>query len=142
LCAALMVQRNVRRLHSTFAHGSAGVGLLIVRVVVGVALLAHAIIALRNGPSIEATILDILSAAAGGLLLLGLWTPVAGGLAAVYSVWCAYRQSADWWYCLMIGALGLAVALLGPGAWSVDARLFGWRRLDLEEHNNSRRPPD
>jgi hypothetical protein len=24
------------------------------------------------------------------------------------------------------------LALLGPGAWSIDARLFGWRRIDVQ----------
>ena len=29
----------------------------------------------------------------------------------------------------MLGTLGVALALLGPGGWSVDARLFGWKRI-------------
>jgi putative oxidoreductase len=35
-----------------------------------------------------------------------------------------------------LGALGAALALLGPGAWSVDARLFGWKRLDIRSRKN------
>jgi hypothetical protein len=36
----------------------------------------------------------------------------------------------------MVGMLSLALALLGPGAWSVDARLFGWRRLEIRDPKN------
>ena len=30
----------------------------------------------------------------------------------------------------------LPAELLGPGAWSVDARLFGWKRIDIENQKN------
>jgi uncharacterized membrane protein YphA (DoxX/SURF4 family) len=32
---------------------------------------------------------------------------------------------------ILLATLGTAVALLGPGAWSVDARLFGWKRINI-----------
>ena len=127
----------MRRLYSTFAHGPAGVGLLIIRVVAGSALLTHAVMALRDGPQMGAALLDAFTAALGVLLLVGLWTPIAGGLAALDSLWSAYSQTADRWYCVMIGMLGLALALLGPGAWSIDARLFGWRRLEIKDSKKS-----
>jgi hypothetical protein len=27
--------------------------------------------------------------------------------------------------------VGVALALVGPGKWSVDARLFGWKRINI-----------
>jgi uncharacterized membrane protein YphA (DoxX/SURF4 family) len=67
----------------------------------------------------------------GLLLLAGLWTPIAAALVAGCSFWSAVVQPADRWYSLIVGVLGVALALLGPGAWSVDSRLFGWKRLEI-----------
>jgi uncharacterized membrane protein YphA (DoxX/SURF4 family) len=34
----------------------------------------------------------------------------------------------------LFAAVGLALALLGPGSWSIDARLFGRKRIDFPKH--------
>jgi hypothetical protein len=31
---------------------------------------------------------------------------------------------------LMLATAGAALAMLGPGLWSVDAHLYGWKRLE------------
>jgi putative oxidoreductase len=131
----------VRRLFSSFAHGAPGVGLLLIRLATGVALLVHEVTALRGGPPIGAALLHGLSAGVGILLLAGLWTPVAGALVAVIALWNGVSHSADPWTCLMVGTLGAALALLGPGAWSVDARLFGWKRLEIHDGKRQVPPP-
>ena len=99
--------------------------------VTSAALLTHALMALRDSPHMGVMLFAVLSGSLAVLLLVGLWTPVAGVLAALTSFAGAYWLCADRWYCLLIGMLSLAVALLGPGTWSVDARLFGWRRLEI-----------
>ena len=77
----------------------------------------------------------------GLLLLAGLWTPIAGALVAGCSFSSAVAQPADRWYTLIAGVLGVAFALQGPGAWSVDARLFGWKRLEIRGPKKQVPPP-
>jgi hypothetical protein len=38
--------------------------------------------------------------------------------------------------CLMAGTVGGALAMLGPGRWSVDAQLFGWKRIEAPRRSN------
>jgi hypothetical protein len=65
------------------------------------------------------------------LLFLGLWTPVGGVLAACVELWNAITQPGDMWVFILLATFGVTLTLLGPGAWSVDARLFGWKRIDI-----------
>jgi uncharacterized membrane protein YphA (DoxX/SURF4 family) len=81
--------------------------------------------------------LQTIGAGAGLFLLVGLWTPLAGSLAAVVSVWIAFSgflsHSGDPWIAIIQAVLGAALAMVGPGAWSIDARLFGRKRIDFLE---------
>ena len=103
------------------------------RLVVGMALVVRRIIELQSAPPIS---LDTLAIAAGILLLAGLWTPIAGVLLTIIQIWCAFTHPHDPWSYILLGTLGAALAMLGPGAWSVDARLFGWKRIDIRDRKN------
>ena len=103
------------------------------RLVVGIALVARRTIELQSAPPIS---LDVLAIAAGILLLAGLWTPIAGVLLAIIEICSAFTHPHDPWSYLLFGSLGAAMAMLGPGAWSVDARLFGWKRIDPSDRKN------
>ena len=123
----------MRRLFSTFAPGWPGAGLLLMRVIAGVALISTAITRLQTG----ATVIPILAIVTGLLLMVGLWTPVAGSLVAVIGIWRTVSHISDPWAGILLATLGAALALVGPGAWSVDARLFGWKRIDVRGPKNS-----
>ena len=74
-------------------------------------------------------ILRILIGANGILILVGLWTPVAGALCALVELWAAASGLGDPWAHVLAAALGAGLALLGPGAHSVDAHAYGRRRI-------------
>jgi putative oxidoreductase len=83
-------------------------------------------------------ILEVLAACNAVLLLLGLWTPVAGVLMAVAELFIVLLHFTDPplhfqdpWMHVQLAGLGAALAMLGPGAWSVDARLFGRKRIEI-----------
>ena len=130
------MEGHLRRLYSTFAHGGPGVGLLVMRLVAGIELIAQGLTRLRAAPPIESAILNGVAMAAGMLLLAGLWTPISASLVAVLGFWKAISQPGDPWAHILLATIGGALALLGPGAWSVDARLFGWRRIDVRDRKN------
>ena len=74
---------------------------------------------------------EIVAAGAGILLFAGLWTPIAGGLIAVTELWIAMTHIADPWISIVLATLGATAAMIGPGAWSIDARLFGRKHIDI-----------
>lgn len=124
----------MRRLFSTFAHGAPGAGLLLLRVAAGLSAITNGFMKLRAEPSELQLALDVLSIAAGLLIMAGLWTPVSGVLVAALEAWGLYSQPPiDFWATILLGAIGAGLALLGPGAWSIDARLFGWKRIDVRD---------
>lgn len=98
-------------------------------------MVVQAVFALRAGPALGAILFQALSIGLGILLLAGLWTPVAGTLAAVEALWNIFSSGHPWRW-TMLATLGAALALIGPGAWSIDARLFGWRRLEIRDRKS------
>ena len=125
----MYAQGGMRRLFFTFANGPPGIGLLLIRLLAGIVVVIHNVWVLRGEPPSGPAAFAVVFAGLGLLLIVGLWTPVAAALVAGDAVWATFEHPADPWYCVIVGVLGLALSLLGPGAWSVDARLFGWKRL-------------
>jgi Co/Zn/Cd efflux system component len=97
--------------------------------VVGIGLIWSAIEKLQSGPLFQETILFVL--AIGGLLLLvGLWTPLVGTLVAAVELAKIPSKLGDPWTYILLGTIAAALALVGPGHWSVDARIYGWKRIE------------
>lgn len=75
-----------------------------------------------------------LSLVSGGCLLLGLITPVVAlgvTLGAAVLTFSGVLPTVE------IAVLGMAIALLGPGAFSFDARMFGRREILLSQTSRS-----
>jgi putative oxidoreductase len=129
----------VRRLFSSFARGWPGVGLLLLRVAAGSSLIARSILVLGNTPTFGTGFFQLFIATAGLLLIAGLWTPIVAAVMVLLELWRIISRHGDPASDILLCVLALAIALLGPGAWSVDARLFGWKRIDIGPPRNYRR---
>lgn len=101
------------------------------RLVASIALMEQAIGGLLGRHPINSMILGVLTLSVAILILLGLWTPIAGALAIVVELLTFFSHAGDMRTYILLGTFGAALALLGPGAWSADARLFGWKRIDI-----------
>ena len=139
---------QLHRLFSAFPAGLPGVGLLLLRAVVGAALVAHGVLCLVSSDRITlvvsvSTALLLLS---GGCLLIGFLTPILsllGGLECLGIVWSwfPFQLLSPFESKLALApviAMSIAIALLGPGAFSLDARLFGWKEIVIPPAS---RPP-
>jgi putative oxidoreductase len=127
----------LQRLFSTFADGWPGIGLLLLRLLTAAALVYFGIVGVLASPPLATVVLQTIGIGAGILLLVGLWTPVAGTLAAVAKVSIAlsrlFSHSGDPGIAVAQAVLGAILAMVGPGVWSVDARLFGRKRIYFPE---------
>ena len=78
-------------------------------------------------------IFQFLAAICSALLTIGLWTPVAGFFLAASELSLLLFSSSSGSMHIVLAALGAALAMIGPGAWSVDARLFGRKRIRIPQ---------
>jgi putative oxidoreductase len=133
---------TLQRLFSTFPNSWPGLGLLLLRLCLSAALLYVTIPEVLNPQERDAFSLKTVAAIGGLFLLAGLWTPVMGALVSCDEVLIAFslvepnRDGA--WFHLFLSIVSASVAMLGPGAWSIDARLFGRQRLDIDRTRGRR----
>ena len=108
----------MRRFPSTVLRGWPAIGLLVMRVAVAAAIVC------RRPAS------DPVEVCAALLLLGGTWTTVVAALIAGLELWRSALQSGGW-ISVLLSAMAVALALIGPGGWSIDARFFGWHRIEI-----------
>jgi putative oxidoreductase len=139
---------QLHRLFSAFPAGFPGLGLLLLRVVVAAALVGHGILCLLSSDRVTLAVSLPLALilVSGVCLLIGFLTPILSLLAGLESLgiafsWGPLRLMTPFeskLALLPVIAIAAAIALLGPGAFSIDARLFGWKEIVIPPAS---RPP-
>jgi putative oxidoreductase len=123
------------RLYSRFPGGSVGFGLLLLRLAVAAWLFEIGKTLFEASPISFFFSLVLIGSAL--LLIPGIATSASASLGAICSTLSLLASAPDQWFpVLSLAALSISLALLGPGSYSLDARLSGWRTIDL-----SSRPP-
>jgi hypothetical protein len=126
----------LQRLFSTFPNSWPGVGLLLLRLSLAITLLYLAISRVSDPSDTIVLAQNLVSAVVSIFLLAGLWTPLAGALLALIEFWIAFSRYSsageEAWTHIFLAIQAVSVTMLGPGAWSIDARLFGRKRFDID----------
>lgn len=122
----------MQRLFSTFPTGRPGAGLLLLRLAVGTSLVLEKIPALWLTPQSLGLGARVAVACVGVCLLCGLWTPVVASIAAAIELLITFSPAGVSVTHSLLLILSVSLALLGPGAYSVDAHIFGRKRIDIQ----------
>ena len=121
----------MQKLFSAFPGGWPGLGLLLLRALVGVTLIAQSLAYIGSTKlSLLSWVVTALVLIIASCLLVGFMTPVAAiviGLGAIALAASHVFQTNQ--MLLNVIVLTIAIALLGPGAFSIDARMFGRREI-------------
>ena len=88
---------------------------------------------------------DVVTGTAALVLLAGFWTRFTAVVIAIYELGIAFSAgfapTGEQWIHILLAALSASIAMLGPGAWSIDARRFGRKVFDIgdrsETHDDS-----
>lgn len=128
----------LQRTFTSFPSGSVGTALLFLRVVVGAFAIAEAVLSIVANHAPMSIAMAMPALLAGLALLPGLVVPIASALLAA--------EGAAILIFAQVGVLALleshialfefivmaaTLAVLGPGATSIDARLFGRREVEI-----------
>jgi len=116
-----------------FPNGWPGAALLLLRLVAGILLIYDGVVAFRTGTNLQIAILQSAAVGAGTMLILGLWTPVAGTLVILVEVCFVFLGATHTRISILMGVLGAALAVLGPGNRSIDALRYGRQRFDIRD---------
>ena len=136
----------MQRFFHPFPSGKLGAGLLLLRAVASFTAIGL-IVARLTAPSAAAfdMVSGGLSIASSVAVLFGLFTPASATILAVTVAWFWFPMHAEVLrlgvpVALMTIAVAVAISLLGPGAFSIDARLFGPREIIIPPDSRAKRP--
>jgi uncharacterized membrane protein YphA (DoxX/SURF4 family) len=122
----------MQRLFLTFPNGLPGLGLLLLRVCDAVYWVRTGGVHLSEWSTPKGALFNTLNVVGAVLMTLGVWTPlIAVAQVAVFSILLWNNGLAD--ARVMLTIIATSLVMLGPGAFSVDARLFGRRRIDVSD---------
>jgi uncharacterized membrane protein YphA (DoxX/SURF4 family) len=124
-------RHRLQRLFSAFPAGWPGIGLILLRIAVALGAITHGFSALTapDGPPILVWTIGLLAIAVGLALLMGFLTPIAGAAATIGYLVMSVSRHCYACTALYLAVMSAALVLLGPGAVSLDARLFGRREI-------------
>jgi uncharacterized membrane protein YphA (DoxX/SURF4 family) len=123
----------VRRFISNFVGGRPALGLLLIRIAAGAALAIDGKVRVQFGEPLLPLTLGLLEVAVGAVLIAGLWTPLAGILSMALSVSEILVFHDTLCPAILLACMGAGLAFIGPGALSIDAWLFGLKRIDIDK---------
>jgi putative oxidoreductase len=118
-------------LFTSFAGGWPGFGLLIQRFIVGTMLLHQSATLFRSTTSIAPSISGSIGTVLAIFIMIGLWTPLAGVLVVAFEVCIAFLLPENLENGILFAAVGATLAMIGPGAFSIDSRLFGRKQIGM-----------
>jgi len=139
-------------LYSRFPGGGVGLALLVLRLVDGLGLTGEAVrlfVPAGNSPEPASVLLfSLVLVTSAALLMLGLQTSLAASAAALCTAGSVLYTSRplnfpgvamNAWFFLfaLLFFLSSSLALLGPGGYSLDARLSGWRTIRLSTRQSN-----
>jgi uncharacterized membrane protein YphA (DoxX/SURF4 family) len=110
---------------------------LLLRAAAGATIATQGVILLFSYSNLSVTALaaGVLLTLTGVFIVIGFLTPIVSPLAALECATTLVWSTLPWgllgssWVVFRLMAMFVAIALIGPGSFSVDAHIFGWREI-------------
>ena len=122
---------RMQRLFTTFPNGWPGAALLLLRIATSLPVFGDALSILLGDSNLTAAWMRVIEMLPAAVVLAGIWTPAAALLQSVIELYLAIAMPEHASLHLTRSAIVFALAGLGPGAWSLDSRLYGRKRIHI-----------